>query len=84
LATAAVRFGREIRRGGIEIVQVDPPIQEEAWRIFDRYADKDFSFTDCTSIAVMKRAKVRLAFTLDRDFRRFGFQAVPEPTGARH
>ncbi len=30
---AAVRFGREIRRGGIEIVQVDPEIQYDAWRI---------------------------------------------------
>ena len=81
---AAVRFGREIRRGGIEIVQVDPPIQEEAWRIFERYADKNFSFTDCTSFAVMKRARVRLAFTLDSDFLQFGFQTAPAPAGTRH
>jgi len=74
---AAVRFGREIRRGGIEIVQVDPDIQEEAWRIFQRYADKDFSFTDCTSFAVMRRGKIGLAFTLDRHFRQFGFEVSP-------
>ncbi|MGH9316017.1 MAG: type II toxin-antitoxin system VapC family toxin, partial [Thermoanaerobaculia bacterium] len=74
---SAVRFGREIRRGGIEIVQVDPDIQEEAWRIFQRYADKDFSFTDCTSFAVMRRGKIGLAFTLDRHFRQFGFEVAP-------
>lgn len=79
---AAVRFGREIRRGGIEIVQVGPDTQEEAWRIFERYRDKDFSFTDCTSFAVMKRGRIGLAFTLDRHFRQFGFEAVPAMAGS--
>jgi uncharacterized protein len=73
----AVRFGREIKRGGIELAQVDPEIQEEAWRTFERYADKDFSFTDCTSFAVMRRAKIRLALTLDHHFRQFGFDTSP-------
>jgi predicted nucleic acid-binding protein len=73
----AVRFGREVKRGGIEIAQVDPEIQEEAWRIFERYADKDFSFTDCTSFAVMRRARLRLALTLDHHFRQFGFDTSP-------
>ncbi len=80
----AVRFGREIRRGGIEIVQAGQEIQDEAWRIFERYADKDFSFTDCTSFVVMRRAKIRLAFTLDRHFRQFGFQTAPASAGTRH
>lgn len=80
---AAVRFGREIRRGGIEILQVDPDTQEEAWRIFERYADKDFSFTDCTSFTVMKRGKIRLAFTLDRHFWQFGFETAPASAGSR-
>ncbi len=74
---AAVAFGREIRKGGIEIVQVDERVQDEAWSIFERYRDKDFSFTDCTSFAVMRRAKIRLAFTLDHHFRQFGLEAVP-------
>jgi predicted nucleic acid-binding protein len=80
---AAVRFGKEIRRGGLEIVQVDPEIQEEAWRIFQRNADKDFSFTDCTSFVVMKRARVGLAFTLDHHFRQFGFETAPAPAVKR-
>ena len=80
---AAVRFGREIRRGGIEVVQVDPDIQEEAWRIFERYSDKDFSFTDCTSFVVMKHAELRVALTLDRHFRQFGFEVAPESAPTR-
>ncbi len=80
---AAVRFGREVRRGGIETVQVDPDTQEEAWRIFERFADKDFSFTDCTSFAVMRRGKIGLAFTLDRHFRQFGFETAPASASSR-
>lgn len=80
---SAVRFGREIRRGGIQIVQVDPDIQEEAWRIFEKYSDKGFSFTDCTSFAVMRRGKIGLAFTLDRHFRQFGFEVAPAPAAAK-
>ncbi len=73
----AVRFGREVRRGGIDVAQVGPEIQRDAWTLFERYADKTFSFTDCTSFVVMRRAKIRLALTLDRHFRQFGFEAVP-------
>ncbi|MGH9366974.1 MAG: type II toxin-antitoxin system VapC family toxin [Thermoanaerobaculia bacterium] len=80
---AAVRFGREIRRGGVEIAQVDPEIQDEAWRIFERYSDKDFSFTDCTSFAVMIRGRIELAFTLDRHFRQFGFETAPARPGRK-
>lgn len=74
---AAVAFGREIQRGGIEIVQVDPSIQREAWDIFKRYADKDFSFTDCTSFVVMERGRIKVAFTFDRHFEQYGLKTVP-------
>ena len=74
---ASVRFGLEIKRGGIEIVQVDERIQEEAWTIFERYSDKDFSFTDCTSFAVMRLGKIPIAFTFDRHFRQYSFETVP-------
>ncbi|MBI4583871.1 MAG: type II toxin-antitoxin system VapC family toxin [Planctomycetes bacterium] len=73
----AVAFGREIQKGGSEIVQVDEKIQREAWEIFEQYADKDFSFTDCTSFVVMKRAKIQIAFTFDRHFQQYGFQTLP-------
>ncbi len=80
---SAVRFGREIRRGGIEIVQVDLEIQEGAWRVFEKYSDKSFSFTDCTSFAVMRHGKIGLAFTLDHHFRQFGFDVVPASAAAK-
>lgn len=79
----AVSFGREIQTGGIEIVQVDETIQKEAWEIFEQYQDKDFSFTDCTSFVVMKRARIKLAFTFDRHFQQYGFQTLPPKLPAK-
>jgi len=43
------------------------------------YSDKDFSLCDAVSFAVMERLGARLAFTLDRHFRQYGFQALPSP-----
>ena len=74
---AAVAFGREVRQGGVTIVQVDSGVQAEAWRIFEQYEDKDFSFTDCTSFVVMRWAKIGTAFTFDRHFQQYGFETLP-------
>jgi uncharacterized protein len=50
----------------------------DAWRIFRQYADKDWSFTDCTSKVVMDLLRVSHAFAFDRHFRQFGStQTVP-------
>lgn len=35
------------------------------------------SFTDCTSFAVMDRARIDRAFTFDRPFRQYGFVTLP-------
>ena len=45
--------------------------------LFFRYRDKNFSFTDCTSFAVMQRMKLGTAFTFDRHFMVMKFAVVP-------
>ncbi len=41
--------------------------------LIEKYADKDFSYTDATSFATMERLEVDLAFTYDQHFRQYGF-----------
>jgi len=52
-----------------------------AWvAIADRnnhYNDKDFSFTDCTSFALMERLKIKTAFSFDAHFTQYGFIRIP-------
>ncbi len=71
----AVTLGTELRsRPGLQIVRVGRPDEEEAWRLFRRYEDKDFSFTDCTSFAVMRRLRIVHALAFDRHFQQMGFR----------
>lgn len=60
-----------------------PPFDiRSAWVIFERYADKDWSFTDCTSFVVMERLGITQAFAFDRHFKQFpGVTVVPEAAG---
>ena len=42
------------------------------WVLFQRYRDKAFSFTDCTTFALMTRLRIAAAFAFDIHFRQYG------------
>ncbi len=56
---------------------IDVDRAERARAIFFRYRNKDFSFTDCTSFALMRELRLRVALTTDRHFRQVGLEVVP-------
>ncbi|HTL90547.1 MAG TPA: hypothetical protein VL134_14195 [Leptolyngbya sp.] len=45
---------------------------QQTWQIFQRFADKDWSFTDCASRVVMEKLGITQAFAFDHHFRQFG------------
>lgn len=47
------------------------------WDLFQARGDKSYSFTDCTSFALMRRLGLEEAVALDADFRREGFRVLP-------
>jgi predicted nucleic acid-binding protein len=47
-----------------------------AWDVFRRFADKEWSFTDCSSRAVIESLGIGSAFSFDQHFRQFGTVAV--------
>ena len=53
---------------------------EKARKAFFRYRDKNYSFTDCTSLVVMQELRLKQALTTDRHFRQMGFQVLPHST----
>jgi predicted nucleic acid-binding protein len=59
-----------------QLVTVAKEDLETAWRTYSQYRDKEWSFTDCTSFALMQRLEIRKAFSFDRHFRQFGLGAV--------
>lgn len=76
---AAVKAGRALRSGDIVLVtSVEGADLNAAWQRFEKEGDKGYSFTDCTSFALMKRLGVRTAAAVDAHFRQAGFKILPE------
>ena len=50
---------------------------ERARTLFSQYRDKDLSFTDCTSFAVMRELRLTTVITTDGHFRQLGFDVLP-------
>ena len=65
---AALKFWNTLRKTRTPIVTVEAVDLEAAWRIVHDFDDQTFSFTDCTSFAVMERLGVDEAFAFDAHF----------------
>ncbi len=68
-----VTFGAEVIDGSFaEIITIEKQDFSAAWKLFQQYDDKCWSFTDCTSRVVMERLGIGRAFAFDDHFRQFG------------
>lgn len=63
-------------RDGARFVRVGEDDFSNALRVYERYQDKDWSFTDCTSYVVMQRLQIKQAFSFDQHYHQFGTVAV--------
>jgi uncharacterized protein len=69
----AVAAGKALIDADIcRVVTVTPDDFRTAWFTFVRFHDKGWSFTDCTSKAVMERLQISTAFSFDEHFEQFG------------
>jgi predicted nucleic acid-binding protein len=50
---------------------------ERARSLFFKCRDKDLSFTDCTSFAIMRELRLTTVITTDRHFSQVGFDVLP-------
>ncbi len=75
---AAVQFGQQILKSDIiEVINISEKIEKNAWTIFVKYADKYFSYTDCTSFAIMEELGLTHAFAFDKHFAQYGLVVAP-------
>jgi len=71
---AAVAFIKSFDQTGIKALRISDAIEQTAKAIFLRYDDKDFSFVDCTSFALIDHQRVDHAFAFDGHFRQYRFK----------
>lgn len=60
----------------LETVHVEPALEDEAWRWLRARPEREYSFVDATSFAVMRRRRIREALAFDGDFNAAGFVEV--------
>jgi predicted nucleic acid-binding protein len=67
-------FTTRVSGGDVQLVEVSGPRREHAFRLFRKLClgERQFSFTDATSFAIMHELGIQEAFTADRHFRRAG------------
>jgi hypothetical protein len=79
---AAIRFHHLIQMmiaaGVLSSAHVTEDIEDHAWEVFKTFnADKEWSFTDCTSKVIMDITGTTEVFTFDHHFDQMGFICVP-------
>lgn len=78
-AKATITFGNVLN--SIHFLKIETVTKidwDSAWSIFEKYDDKGFSFTDCTSFALMERLRIKTAFSFDAHFKQYGLTKIPE------
>lgn len=69
----AVAWGESFKEGElVQVLRVDEEHEERGWEIILAFTDKNFSYTDATSFAVMESLGLDEAFALDRHFHQYG------------
>ncbi len=60
----------------VETLHVEPGLEDEAWRWLRARPEREYSFVDATSFAVMRKRRIREALAFDGDFNGAGFVEV--------
>jgi predicted nucleic acid-binding protein len=75
--SVAERFGDDIfSSSAVRIFRVNEHHESQAWSLFKKYSDHDFSFVDCCSFVVMRDMKINSAFAFDHHFTIMGFELL--------
>ena len=78
-ASAAVRVGRELRENPVYLWKaVTPELERVVWDIFQRYEDKEWSYTDCALLVLSRDLKTPIVFSFDEHLAQMrGIKRIP-------
>jgi predicted nucleic acid-binding protein len=61
----------------VEIIHISADDFENGWKLFLKYHDKNFSFTDCLSFLIIEQKGIKDALTFDEHFKQMGIRMIP-------
>lgn len=68
VTAAAIRFSSHVR-----LEHVTAEVEERAWEWLAQHDEREYSFVDATSFALMRKKKLHNAYAFDEDFSAAGF-----------
>jgi predicted nucleic acid-binding protein len=76
----AIRVGQELRRNpAYAWLCLGEEGERETWAAFQRYADKEWSYTDCALLVLARREAIPHVFAFDRHFAQMpGIERLPQ------
>ena len=73
----ALLFGEKIRSSQmITWLHPSSEIEQECWETFKSYDDKEWSYTDCMSLLLIKKHKISLIHSYDHHFSQMGLKLI--------
>ena len=60
----------------VGVIHVDDAVEVDAWQWLRSRDEREYSFVDATSFAVMRRRRIREALAFDGDYNAAGFVEV--------
>lgn len=74
----ALQLGIRLRNSRfVEMVIFSAAEEQEVWRIFSHYTDKEWSYTDCACMVLARQRDIQQAFSFDHHFTQMGLVKVP-------
>ncbi|MBI5053097.1 MAG: type II toxin-antitoxin system VapC family toxin [Chloroflexi bacterium] len=65
----ALKVGRELRANPVYLwMALGADGERETWEVFQKYADKEWSYTDCALLALSQHLKTDHVFSFDSHF----------------
>ena len=77
---SAVTLVEDIRDGSV-VFPLTPGLLSDAWEMYKRHMDKEWSWVDTISFVVMRREGMTEALTSDHHFGQASFRALLAPDG---
>ncbi len=74
----AIRTGRQLRLSTLfRLIHITEGDDGAAWEIFSQYTDKDWSYTDCSCLAMMRKLGITEVLSFDHHFDQMGIARLP-------
>ena len=68
---ASIDFVKNIFESKTEIVSENDELTKKAFKIFQEISNKDVSWVDCYSFAIIEHYKIEKVFSFDKDFKKY-------------